>query len=123
MERSVNTLIQPNEDNPISSSLEVTKPKNIKLLPNYLETKDKFFNKSIKPKYIFNQEILNKLNKLKDIFLEFDTDHTGTNSNKIRKVEYFRISRDVSKKQYFSISKGPNKIVFQRQKIVKIRNS
>jgi len=43
-------------------------------LKDYYKKADKFKNIEITPKYFFSELIMNKIKKLRDIFLEFDED-------------------------------------------------
>jgi hypothetical protein len=41
---------------------------------------DKFSNINITPKYLYSKFIMNKIKKLRDIFLEFDEDGSSKNT-------------------------------------------
>ncbi len=45
-----------------------------KFLKEFYKKEDKFKNIQITPKYFFSELIMNKIKKLRDIFLEFDED-------------------------------------------------
>ena len=86
MERSVNTLIMKNEANRKNRGKMVNSDEKDQenLTPSYFGPKDKFINKKMKPKYIFTQGMLNKLKKLKEIFLDFDKNKSGKSVNNIK---------------------------------------
>ena len=52
-----------------------------KFLKEYYKKEDKFDKIDITPKYFFSELIMNKIKKLRDIFLEFDED--GSSKNKV----------------------------------------
>ena len=46
---------------------------------SYCIPEDKFKKVLIGPKYLYSTDVLNKINKLRDIFLEFDEDGSSIN--------------------------------------------
>ena len=79
MERSVNSLLYENKKlhNKVinkKQNLNSSAEKNTSITIEHLE---KNSNKNIKLKYFFTDSVLNKLKKLRDIFLEFDKKQTG----------------------------------------------
>jgi len=48
-------------------------------LKEYYKKHDRFKNIEITPKYFFSELIMNKIKKLRDIFLEFDKDGSSKN--------------------------------------------
>ncbi len=79
MERSVNSLLN---DNKKLQNMVINKKGNLnfsseKKTSNALEHLEKNSNKNINLKYFFTDSVLNKLKKLRDIFLEFDKKQTG----------------------------------------------
>ena len=79
MERCVNTLILKNEDRKTQKlKRNLSEGGTTKKIISYnLDSNDKSINKNIKPKYLFTEAMLNKLYKLRDIFLEFDMKNSG----------------------------------------------
>ena len=83
VERSVNTLL-PKDGAPIlkdtSDKSEINKRKFDKWFSDYLKPNDKFEKIKLKPKFLFSKLTLNKVLKLRDIFLEFDGDGSSKNN-------------------------------------------
>ncbi len=80
IERSIQTLFLeddknlPEDSNEGLSELEIKNKKLRKFLDVYCRKGDKFENMTIKPQYLYSELIMNKILKLKKIFLEFDED-------------------------------------------------
>lgn len=78
IEKSVKTLLPNNgdcdEEEDTSQRFKLKK-----FLKENNEKKEKFKNIKITPKYFFSQLIMNKITKLRDIFLEFDDDGSSKN--------------------------------------------
>ena len=51
---------------------------------SYLKPNDKFSNININPKFLFSKETLNKIFKLREIFLEFDDDGSSKRFFKLK---------------------------------------
>ena len=65
--------LPPDTDEGLSQQ-EVKNKKIRKFLEKYYKKKDKFEGMTIKPQYLYSELIMNKIMKLKKIFLEFDED-------------------------------------------------
>ena len=80
IERSVNTLL-PKDGEPIleetKDSKEVRKRRFDVWFSSFLKPNDKFSNIKINPILLFSKITMNKVQKLKDIFLEFDGDNSS----------------------------------------------
>ncbi len=69
--KSINTLL-PNNGLP----RETEENKMQKFLENYLKLRPDEWNFTLNPNYMFSSNIMNKIFKLRDIFLEFDEDES-----------------------------------------------
>jgi hypothetical protein len=80
IQRSIQTLFieddkdLPEDSNEGLSDLEIKNKKLRKFIDAYCKKKDKFEDMGIKPQYLYSELIMNKIMKLKKIFLEFDED-------------------------------------------------
>jgi hypothetical protein len=80
IQKSIQTLfIEDDKDLPPDtdeglSQLEIKNKKLRKFLDTYCKGIDKFEKVNIKPQYLYSELIMNKIMKLKKIFLEFDED-------------------------------------------------
>ncbi len=69
---------KPKQDNNKDLSIIAIRNKKIRSYLNDLTHRnDKFKQIWIKPDYLFSEVVMNKINKLKKIFLEFDEDHSS----------------------------------------------
>lgn len=74
IEKSVKSLLPNNGECLVEEDKTSQKYKLKQFLKEYYKKEDKFSNIQITPKYFFSELIMNKIKKLRDIFLEFDED-------------------------------------------------
>jgi hypothetical protein len=72
--RSINTLLPNNGAPKVDSEPQTKNEKAKEFLSTYCQPPDKFHNFDISPKYLYSTQTMEKIQKLKQIFIEFDED-------------------------------------------------